>query len=74
MKKLPKPLNRYGYPSSQLIEIITLLDLNSEEFFNALGTNTCVLSNKEEVVYYPCDVENALYKLGHKLGKYTKWD
>jgi hypothetical protein len=75
MKKLPEPQHEYGYPSSQLDVIIKDLGIKPKEFNNAFGVNTCGVHEKTgEIIYYVCDVQNALYKLGHKLGKWHPWD
>jgi hypothetical protein len=75
MKKLPEPQHEYGYPSSQLDVIIKDLGIKPKEFNNAFGVNTCVINEKTgENIYYVCDVQNALYRLGHKLGKWHPWD
>ena len=73
MKKLPKPLHEYGYPSSQLDLILKELKIDKDLFADSFGVNTCVL-DKGELIYYVCDVERALHQLGHKLGKFHLWD
>ncbi len=75
MNKLPKPKHKLGYPSSQLDEILVELKINIDDFSSAFGVNTCALDETtNETIYYPCDIERALYKLKHKLGKNWLWD
>lgn len=69
MEKLPKPTHGLGYPSSQLDSILKELKINKKTFSDAFGINTCAVSETGEGIYYRCDIERALYKLGHKLGK-----
>jgi len=75
MKKLPKPKHIYGYPNSQLKQILLKLEISEEAFDKAFGVNTCCFDEKlNETIIYVCDVERALYQLGHKFGKYHAWD
>ena len=74
MNKLPKPKHRLGYPKSQVNDILKKLNISKEEFNNAFGVNTCAVSKTGEIIIYPCDIERALWKLGHPLGKYHLWD
>jgi len=75
MNKLPEPLHEYGYPISQLRQILKDLNISDKDFDDSFGVNTCTFDEKfEEVIIYQCDVERALYKLGHKFGKYHEWD
>jgi hypothetical protein len=74
MNQLPTPNHPYGYPSSQLAEILKELKISKQKFEKAFGVNTCSMSETGETIYYPCDVERALYKLGHKLGINNMWD
>ena len=74
MKELPKPKHKYGYPLSQVKEIMKELGISYAKFSKAFGVNTYSVSETGEIVIYPCDIENALYKLGCKLGKFHLWD
>lgn len=74
MNKLPKPKNKYGYPLSQINQILKKLDISHEEFNEAFGVNTCAIGETGEIILYPDDVERALYVLEHKLGKHHLWD
>jgi hypothetical protein len=74
MNSLPKPKHRLGYPISQVKDILKKLNISWEQFGGAFGVNTYAISKKGEPIYYECDVERALWKLGHKLGKYHLWD
>jgi len=74
MVKLPKPKHKYGYPESQVKEIIKKLGISEAKFNKAFGINTCSVSKTGEIIMYPCDVERALYNLGHELGRYHPWD
>jgi hypothetical protein len=74
MNSLPKPKHRLGYPISQVKDILKKLNISMERFDDAFGVNTCAISKKGEIIYYKIDIERALWKLGHKLGKYHLWD
>ena len=74
MKSLPKPEHVYGYPPGQLKAILKELKISRRKFDKAFGVNTCILNEKGELIVYPCDVERALYILGHKLGSPHEWD
>lgn len=74
MKKLPKPKHKYGYPSSQVKDICKKLKISWDEFNEAFGVNTCAIGKNNETIMYVCDVERALWKLQHKLGKFHLWD
>jgi hypothetical protein len=75
MKKLPKPNHEYGYPPSQIKEILRKLNIDEKDFGKACGVNTMMLDKETgEAILYECDMERALWKLGHKLGKYHMWD
>lgn len=75
MNKLPKPKHRYGYPSSQLNRLLKIWKIPEKVFAQAFGVNTCAIDDKTgEIIYYVCDVERALYQLGHKLGRNHLWD
>ena len=71
---LPKPEHDSGYTQKQIKEICAERGITDDEFEEAFGVNTCLLDDKLGVIYYPCDVERALYKLGKKDGKYHLWD
>ena len=75
MKKLPKPKHKYGYPKSQLKEILKDLKINPEVFDRVFGHNTMTLDEATgETIFYVCDVEKALNKMGHQLGRFHPWD
>jgi hypothetical protein len=74
MKELPKPLHKLGYPKSQVKKIMRELKVKWSDFGDAFGVNTCAIAENGETVMYPCDIERALWKLKHKLGKYHMWD
>jgi len=71
---LPKPKNPLGYTSKELQNICKDRNIKFEDFNKAFGRNTCAMTPKGIVLYYPCDVERALYKLGNKDGKFHEWD
>lgn len=74
INKLPIPLHKYGYPASQLSMILSQLGITEADFSKAFGVNTCTMSDTGEIIYYECDVENALHILNHKLGRGQLWD
>lgn len=74
VKSLPKPKHELGYPRSQVIAILKELGISTKKFDKAFGINTCAISETGETIMYYCDVERALFELGHKLGKYHLWD
>lgn len=73
MKRLPKCKGKYGYTTKQIREICKELKIDENLFWESFGINTCAMW-RGMANYYRCDVEKALYNLGHKLGKYHEWD
>ena len=74
MNKLPKPKHKYGYSESQVKEIMKKLNIPWKIFEEAFGVNTVAVAENGESILYVCDVERALWKLRHKLGKFHIWD
>lgn len=76
MKKLPRPNHKYGYTKDQIKEICKSEKIKEKDFWKAFGINTCPVIDEKtnEVAYYPCDIERALYILGNKMGKNHLWD
>lgn len=71
--ELPKSKSKYGYTNEEINKIIKDNALDITKFWKAFGVNTCMLL-KGQYIYYKCDIERALYKLGCKLGKNHAWD
>lgn len=71
--KLPKPAHKYGYTHEQLQKIKRKAGITDEQFSEAFGANTCVHDEKLGTIFYKCDIERALWKLG-KGGKAHAWD
>lgn len=71
---LPKPEHEYGYTKKQVLQICRERKIHHKKFWSAFGVNTCMFDKKLGVIYYPCDVERTLYKLGHKDGVNHLWD
>jgi hypothetical protein len=75
MDKLPKPPHEIGYTRHEVAEICQELEIDLSDFWEAFGINTCSMCDKcGRVLYYRCDVEAALYQLGHPLGEPHLWD
>ncbi len=72
-KELPKSKSKYGYTHKEIDQIIKDNALDTTKFWKAFGVNTCMLL-KGQSIFYKCDIERALYKLGCKLGKNHAWD
>jgi len=70
---LPKPKSKLGYSADEISKICRDRKIKTNKFWKAFGVNTCVIENGESR-YYACDVENALYKLKAKDGKFYMWD
>jgi hypothetical protein len=54
--------------------ILKELGISWDKFGEVFGTNTMCMGKNGETILYKCDVERALWLLGHKLGKYHWWD
>jgi hypothetical protein len=72
--KLPKPEHKYGYTSKQIGEICQKVGATREEFGEAFGVNTCAIDPELGTIYYPVDVERALWRLKKPGGRYHIWD
>jgi len=72
---IPPPDHEYGYTDLYLDLCLIVLGVDNKKFWKAFGVNTCAYDEKKEcTVYYPCDVERALFNLKHPAGKYHMWD
>jgi hypothetical protein len=71
---LPKPEHEYGYTRKQILQICKDRKIHHKKFWSAFGVNTCAVDEKLGTIYYPCDVERALYNLGQKDGVNHLWD
>jgi hypothetical protein len=72
---LPKPSGTYGYTDQDIAEICSIYDITEEQFGVAFGCgNTCAIDEQGRTNYYVCDVERALYNLGHPEGRFHVWD
>jgi len=67
--KLPKPAHKFGYTRAQVDEIITMRGIEPCAFWEAWGVNTCVRDPEMGTIYYPVDIERALWKLGALGGR-----
>ena len=74
MKQLPKPEHEYGYPKDQIKRILDQLNIEEKDFNEVFGINTVTMDKNGDAVLYSCDVEKALFKLGHTLGKWHPLD
>lgn len=68
--ELPKPLHEYGYTKDQVKEIYRSRKIHYKTFWKAFGVNTCMRDEKLGTIFYPCDIERALYKLRQPGGKF----
>lgn len=71
---LPKPKNPMGYDEKELKKILKERDISLKKFSFVFGINTCSMDKKGNIIYYVCDVENALFKLGNEDGEEYLWD
>lgn len=71
---LPKPAHKYGYTGEQVKQICRERKIHHKTFSKAFGANTVAVDKKLGVIYYPCDVERALYQLGKQDGVNHQWD
>ena len=71
---LPKPKHKYGYTGIQINQICKAKNIDTYVFWETFGVNSCMLDKKLGTIYYPCDVERALYQLKDKDGKWHEWD
>ena len=71
---LPKPKHDYGYTKEQILQICRERKIHHAKFWSAFGVNTCAVDKEMGTIYYPCDVERALYQLGSKDGRFHSWD
>ena len=71
---LPKPKNPRGYTNEEIKAICRERKIHHKTFNKAFGCNTCCSDEKGNTIFYTCDVERALHKLGHKDGIYHEWD
>lgn len=70
---IQEPKNPIGYTSVEMKDICNKLNIEEDEFNNALGCNTGMLDkNTGECLTYQCDVENALNYIAK--GKYLFFD
>jgi len=74
MNKLPNPKDPVGYTKQEISVILKALKITRKAFNGAFGINTIAIAKDGTPRFYRCDVESALHKLGHKLGKYHPWD
>jgi hypothetical protein len=71
---LPKPKHRLGYSSEEIKAICKAKNIKEADFNEAFGCNTCAVAEDGKPRFYVCDVERALYNLGHSDGVYHEWD
>ena len=65
---LPKPKNPRGYTNAEIKAICKERKINANKFNVAFGCNTCTMDKEGNAIFYVCDVETALARLGHPDG------
>lgn len=71
---LPNSVDPLGYTEKELRSICREQRILFRLFNKAFGVNTVAVGKDGKARYYKCDVERALWMLGHKAGKYHEWD
>jgi hypothetical protein len=71
---LPKPKGEFGYTAKELKQICKERGISFKKFDLNFGINTVAVDKNGEINYYPIDVENTLYALGNKDGRFHLWD
>jgi hypothetical protein len=64
----------YGFTTSEIIELLTEYDINSEKFYTSLGVNTCMIIDGQSITYH-CDIEKALFcVVENREQNFLEWD
>jgi hypothetical protein len=64
----------YGFTASEIKELLTRYDINSEKFYKALGINTCMVIEGQRITYH-CDIEKALFcVVENREQNFLEWD
>lgn len=71
---LPKPNNPRGYTSDEIKAICKERKIKGKDFNKAFGVNTCTMDKQGRVIFYVCDVETALARLGQADGHDNGFD
>lgn len=71
---LPEPAHEFGYTEDQIHQICKERNIFIDDFWDKFGVNTCALDEKLGRIYYPCDVQRALWNLNKPGGKYIPFD
>jgi hypothetical protein len=79
-KNLTKYIDSYptkypeGFLSSETNSILTLHNIDADEFYKILGVNTCMVKDNQ-ILNYHCDIELALRCIIEKRDKTSiEWD
>ncbi len=71
---LPEPRSKYGYTKEEVLSICRERKIHHMQFWKAFGVNTVMVNPDGSLIYYKCDVKQALFILRKKDGAWHPWD